>query len=632
MRNEYEELKKQGYTEEEIELMLDNVSRMTISDQPLGPGRDDRGVTVTDSTGLSRKTSSIMMGYNKQGIVLENGEYVSWEEVQVALGETLQIDGENVVYACKKTGKIVEPPEIVAAIFEASVDKTYLTQQPTDKITNQQAAQMALHADGKTYPKGVAMLGNDGMKLPSGEYVSKEEIELALQDYVRLRKGPIITPPYPPIPPLPPDGPDKPLPPDEPEQPFTPKEEPRVNKDEEKYRVIKRIFYKASILAAAAIAAITTFLAGLGMEDVTQLQEVLRHVTDVSYDTSITSTVLNQETSIEAAQRMFGGIVSGQGIEVPEGAIYRRSPSERDKGYNIYGTIGQGRLQEGSYNADGFAVLHDGVRYDVEWEEGKSLAEVMEGVSKEKGIPIDELVPMVHISDLSTGKRNIAGWLDARDTIDPKDRGPQTYEQLVVLDDAEEYTGSISDFQGDFITIERDGQEVQLRVRNEDGSFVKDGDMIVGSDGETYQMNDIEVVQDDVIDVEEVVTGQRVNWKLSNISLAETLAIAGATALALYVSKKIPRKEMTEMTGTQIDELTASKLKAFEEARGEYEGRSLFVSETERLLREKINSGELQPRTTEAARSELRGNLISQDITVEDITTLGEENTSGKRR
>ena len=210
MRNEYEELKKQGYTEEEIELMLDNVSRMTISDQPLGPGRDDRGVTVTDSTGLSKKTSSIMMGYNKQGIQLENGEYVSWEEVKTVLTDTLQLDEEDVVYICKKTGKIVEPPEIVEAIFNESIGKAYFTQQQTDKLPNQQAAQVALHVDGKTYPKGLEMLGNQGLQLPSGEYVSKEEIELALQDYVRLRKGSIIAPPYPPTPPLPPIGPDEP--------------------------------------------------------------------------------------------------------------------------------------------------------------------------------------------------------------------------------------------------------------------------------------------------------------------------------------------------------------------------------------------------------------------------------------
>ena len=50
---------------------------------------DGFSVVATDASGVTMKTSSIMMGYNKQNIQLENGEYVSYEEFRTALMESM---------------------------------------------------------------------------------------------------------------------------------------------------------------------------------------------------------------------------------------------------------------------------------------------------------------------------------------------------------------------------------------------------------------------------------------------------------------------------------------------------------------------------------------------------------------
>ena len=103
-QSDIEQLKRIGYTEEEIRVALGEVSKIDLYPQEkeaLGEKRDDRTVYVTPQNGEEQKTSSIMMGYNKQGIALENGSYVSFEEVSAALKSALSSDGSNVKYACK---------------------------------------------------------------------------------------------------------------------------------------------------------------------------------------------------------------------------------------------------------------------------------------------------------------------------------------------------------------------------------------------------------------------------------------------------------------------------------------------------------------------------------------------------
>ena len=42
-QSDYERLKAMGYTEEEIEVVLENYNRLNVSSRPLGPSREDRG-------------------------------------------------------------------------------------------------------------------------------------------------------------------------------------------------------------------------------------------------------------------------------------------------------------------------------------------------------------------------------------------------------------------------------------------------------------------------------------------------------------------------------------------------------------------------------------------------------------
>ena len=169
--NEYERLKKLGYTEEQIEVVLGPISKLELNDSPMGPGRQDKSVNVTDSNGNTMRTGNIMLGHNKEGIPLTNGEYVSLEELKEAVSQYVSEHQEERKIVCKKTGKSVDVSTMSDAIAKALAEEAQIhLQGPSTKVTNQDTMSYALGKDRKK--GGLFMLGNHGFKLSTGEYVT----------------------------------------------------------------------------------------------------------------------------------------------------------------------------------------------------------------------------------------------------------------------------------------------------------------------------------------------------------------------------------------------------------------------------------------------------------------------------
>lgn len=621
--NEYEKLIRKGYREEEIDLPLDAVSRISISDNPMGPGREDKDVIVKDSSGVEKKTSSIMMGYNKKGIRLGNGDYVSSEELEQALGKALETEDENVIYTCRKTGKIVEIDDIRDALLDAAMKKAYLSHASTDKITNQQAVSVIVHDKGKEYPKGIAMLGNDKLQLPSGEYVSEQEIQKAIQDYVMLhepKKEAVIPPaPIPTPPPIVPSREDPILTPPVPK--LMPKPEPvgkKIDSKEETYTVIQRIRHKASVIPAL-ISAGVILLSGFGPRDVTEIREYRGYIQDVNVAATQIQYDKEYETPEDVAKRMYGGLITGGQTEVQEGVSYYASSDNKYGGNNQQGIFGEGLRSAGNYNIDSFSIIKDGSIVEVVANEGEDLFSAMQRVAQENSTTIENLQPWIHLGG------PVAGWVRVNDLISEEEKTPREIAEHVVLDESNKIEGSIEGFEGDSITIQSQGSDVTLKIKNDEGEFVKEGDVVIGSDGMEYQIDNLTVEKEEIIDSEEIVTGSKLEWSLKNIALAEALSSAALAIAGTYISSKIPRKEKTEMTSSQIDGMIKAERKEFTDAKGEYEGVSEFTKATETLTKKQV----IFPNTPNEV---LRNSLINQETTVEDITNMYENSTGGKAK
>lgn len=200
--NEYERLLKEGYiVEGKVDFNMPLAGELTtlklteeaIKKTNAKQVRRDKTVVVHDKLGQTKKISSIMMGYNKQGINLADGPFANASELLTAMevAVTKQASGKIVI---NTKGQYFEPNLLLEVATRAAgkvvIGKRY------EKITNQDSRRWSIEgSEGTKANKGVAFLGNKGLVLPTGDYVSIEELMKALNDYMILKPKEVINPP-----------------------------------------------------------------------------------------------------------------------------------------------------------------------------------------------------------------------------------------------------------------------------------------------------------------------------------------------------------------------------------------------------------------------------------------------------
>ena len=569
-QSDIEQLKRIGYTEEEIRVALGEVSKIDLYPQEkeaLGEKRDDRTVYVTPQNGEEQKTSSIMMGYNKQGIALENGSYVSFEEVSAALKSALSSDGSNVKYACKRTGKKVDSSRLIEEIFNEAVKQNSTIKLTEDEaMQNQHSAAVSLveHSKGVTHNKGVMMLGNEPVKLPNGEYILAGELQRALADYVKLTPTVIEK---------------------EPEQ---------KNK---KYRVIDRIKKKLRILPVI-IALTGTLLSGFKMMPTYTNQTVLDSRVAAAVEVTSREDKTDEQILEEAIEKV-GTITTGSKIDMGEGIEYHESSDYKYGGANKQAEFGGKFREAGEYNVDYISILNNGHIEQVKYNEGESLGQNLKETADRLGVSISDLESYIHVGG------PVSGWVSTDDLVKFQAGQIKQSENAFIEN---KLKGQTDNFNGNTISINDNGEEVTLQVVDENGKELKSGSLITGSNGETYRLDSLDTKEITTTKVEQVETGSHLTWSIHNINAETALLAAAASIVASKIASK-KEKKMVTLTEEQIEEKV-------EMAKSRFTNNSEFEKAATKLVNKNI-----KPEKVENAN--LKSALINQQITVEDIENLG---------
>ncbi len=582
-QSDIEKLIKQGYSIEEIRVALNGLSTIALSPQEkeaLGEGRDDRTVYITPQNGEEKKTSSIMMGYNKQGIELENGEYVNFDEVSEAINKELQTDEPNVVYVSKKTGKKIAKPEVIEELFKDVIAVSNgLKISEDNSIQNQNTARIAIeeYAKNKEHNKGVMMFGNEGIELPNGDYVLISEIESALENYVRMTPSEIIEI-------------------DEPTKGQDPKQKP---KKEEKYRVIDRIKKKMTIIPIV-IAIAGTLATGFKMEPTFTTEVVQNDRTEAIYMVDELHEKSEQELIDEAVERIQD-IKTGDKIQTEEGLEYHESSTYKYGGANKSAEFGGKYREAGEYNVDYISILNDGKIVQVKYNEGESLGENLKETADRLGVSISDLESYIHIGG------PVSGWVSTDDLV--KFQVDKSLEDKnVILETNKNIKVENKDFNGSTISINENGTNVDLKVVDANGNLLKPGSIITGSNGVQYRIQDYNLEQKLDKEEKQVQTGEHLTWSIHNIS-SEVALLSGAASLIATKLSERDDKKMVTLTESKINELVGN-------ARQKFEHESEFQKAVDSLVSKKI-----KPEIAEKAN--LKDALIDKQITVEDIENLG---------
>lgn len=563
----------------DLDVNIDDLSKMIINEKavsptPTGKKREDKEVILKVGD-KSKRISSIMLGYNKRGIQLENGEYVSEDELMAAIKQEIERQSEDVMIISKKTGKRLND-EAIREIFESAIVASgKISVGPGfDSITNANSNRRII-TSAKTGKKvsSPVIISRQGIQLPHGEYVNSQEIQKALQEYI------VVGPKTIPIP--------------------SKEQEP---KQAENKNIVVRIVSKykprfIKVLCTVALAAI--LLSGFSFKN-----EVVKQPINTTAVVEVVQQELSYKIVIEGKTYILNN--DSEFVELLEQFEIGKTEYQVEKGdtFSEYGNSGTKKSigdefskegkEAGYYLINGFAIYDrsgnllsyveqfgDESSYNTNLKETTNkLNSFVEQVLKENpNLTIDDLDIKIHFgSDLDNTR---LGWVSLEDYI--KD-GKIVTSYDNTNKEKVSYEGIIENFNTDYITINNGKENVTINVKDSDGNLIKPGSIVIGSDGQQYIVENLNIKEElkSVVNENgeyEQKTVKKIEWNIKNCNLLVG-ALPITIALAAYLkAKKLNQQAEKEVSHKEFDDETDyEKFKSeFEKKKAKYETKSKFA-------------------------------------------------------
>ena len=477
---------KENFTTE-INPNYEGISKINLSSAPMrnNPKRDDRAVHLTDKNGNSMKTSRLMMGYNKQNIELENGDYLNIDEFMNALKQYLSEQTENTNIVAKKTGKVVSIEDFEKQIrTELKATSTLIIGKGSKKIKHTKNVGISIKDKKITeaIKKGILFLKKDGLELEHGNYIYIGEIKAALDKYMmqQVQPAPSIDPSSaakqaPPTPsPNPVIPSPKPVIPSPNPVILSPKPEEQPRHPENKPETAKRK-NKAKKIIIATITGITILALSVGINLDKLTHKQINDYWKVTGQTKISMEIDEQD------QQTIDKILEkelGDNINVKSGVNYYESSDYKYGGANSQESFGNPERPAGTYKLSSISII-DPAKGEIEgvsYTENTNLYNFTKQVCEEKNLSLNDVEVMLHIDG------PVSGWINAKDLSSAKS------DSLVEINHQDEYHIHEKNM-GAKLTTEfktAKGEMVTIKVKDENGNNYQAGTEVKGSDGKIY--------------------------------------------------------------------------------------------------------------------------------------------------
>lgn len=450
----------------------------------------------------NKRLSSMIFGNKEPSEYIEDGEYISVEELKKALQKEFnekQVDEKAMLVVGTK--EYLEIDELISDIAKKS-GAIKISDIDNPKIKTIDKRQGVLKKDtGEYIDKGPTILGKK-TQLPSGLYINKQDIEKELKIAFQKEIEAIV--------------PDK-----------------EENKKPEILKVAKKYKVKiAPLLLAMGIAIGST---GIHID----------RPKDLSYNVSTKTT----EGVVEnVSDEKIVDFSLGDSFHVNDGeTLYTsaQSASIEEKKPESSKTIGEEfnaeNKFEGDYDITGFAITYKGKtisfeeNFNNDTNNKANLMDMVENTTKELGVDKNDLKVQIHLGTNNDNTR--LGWIDVSDIFfgDEIEEVSNTVEKVAM------YEGEIENFEGDTIVLENGAT---IKIKDENGNLLKSGTKIIGSDGSEYSLDNIS---------EENASGINVKYNVNNINLRAGILPALLAVSLLVKSKKENEKARKEAKYYKFD-------------------------------------------------------------------------------
>lgn len=579
-KNEYDRLVELGYVEAgTLVIKVDDINTINLTEEQVKQEaakqgtRYDKGVVIIDKNGKGKKVSSLMFGYNKQNIQLADGSFANADELLVAMQNAISSLDKGTIIVSKK-GEYLDPEALIKVVDDVA-GKIKIGQR-SSKVSNQDTRTWSVESaqSDVEHKKGVVFLGNDGIDLKTGDYVSVDELLTALNDYVILK--PNVK---------------------EEQENITP-----VTNRPKVVRVVRKYKDKLARILAVSAAAVV-LLSGIRVKDnvknIDVPVEVKEQIVHMIENNELDYTILDQDTEhiyesiVDAVRRTTLGTKIGDSVELEAGdVLYENSLLGGKKAI-----IGNGKRQPGMYQISGVSIVCDGKMY--EWhvdkyvnEPGFDLGKFITEACEKNNLDIDNVQIRFHMGSSANNTRT--GWIDSSSLFKEGRVEQQVIGEQTSI--AATYTGVENNFDGSTLTFTTAGGLVTINVLDQNGNLLQPGSKVIGSDGNEYVIGNLNVetkteeqastVTKTVIEQQQVVDGKKVTWSIQDCSLAIGLLPAvGAIASAVATKKKNDEAKNNPKLFEFDNEKEYIEFKNnFEAAKAKYEKKSGFAKTMKRLF------------------------------------------------
>ena len=484
-----------------VEVNTDDLALLNLTTKSVNKNlpREDKSVVLTDEHGKSKKTSSIMMGYNKDGVVLGDGNFVSEEDIRRALEEAVEKQESGTIIVNSK-GEVLDIRELLELVKKAA--GAVIVEGPSSKVRNQDSREWSIRGkNGEVVSKGVAFLGNEGFELKPGVYVSVEELEKALKDYMfATRKGKVTD--------------------DETEtEELDPKTEGKI--------VVRVDRKRKTPIAPIIAAAIILVASGLSLED-NVVEAVTQEVVErPGYIQVIDYDIYRQygiyETAEEAAERMISELQMGDSVKVNDGQAFNVDSLESGQSKTMGHEFKDEGKEEGYYRVSGFSIVVDGeiVEYIEDFDgldDTTKLQDFINETLKKHNLDKNDIQIKIHLG--INGDYTRLGWIDITDLINKETITQDMLEEKIASESV--VAGTIENYRGTTIPLP-DGSYIV--IVDENGNFIKPGSKVIASNGKEYILEDLRISEEERIETETITTyenevvGKKLIWKLKDTGL-----------------------------------------------------------------------------------------------------------------
>ena len=533
--------------ENNLQINVNGVTSININTESINKNqnREDKRVTISDGNGAEMRTSPMMFGNNREGAVLSDGTFVTAKNLRDALQQAIKSVTKGTVIV-KKTGQKVNEEDINKLIDivrrEAGV---IVVGESSNKVYNQDSAEWGVKdPNGKTINKGVAFLGNKGIYLESGEYISLSKLQDAVNEYLGIMVYE-----------------EKNLQSDDSEVGYV-----RERRNSNLYTVLPLIL---AINIASGFSITTVENKTVHVESSIDYETVGYTETEVTTEQTV---VHNPDYSMGDEYPMEYGedayydalLVPGTQIAMNESGFYTQ-----DK-------------YEGQYVITGFAICDkDGnvlLDYKEDFDEeniGYLLYDLEKKVHDEQGVAYEDMSIRFHLGSNRDNTR--LGWILVNNAdVIPYETIEEIIKNVTVVT---YYTGVENNFDGEYITL---SNGARIKVVDENGNLLPNGTGVKDEKGDYYEIRDLELTEETIVD--SIETHKELSYSLNIPVLGASMLPLIAAILYDAKKRREAKKKNPEIYKFRDEAQKSSFVKDFENAKKEYEKKSWFGKMLKRIF------------------------------------------------